>query len=76
MSLTSIILLVVSMSSGASSYSVRRKWRTIAIDDEALTILAWYKYAYRLKTYSDAVRLMHSLIARCGESVGAGKQGE
>ena len=56
-----MVLLV----SRVNNYLVRRKWRTITIDDEALTILVWYKYRYRLKSYSDAVRLMHSMIVKC-----------
>ncbi|MGC9107056.1 MAG: hypothetical protein ACP5IE_02540 [Infirmifilum sp.] len=60
--------------SKASSYSAKRKWRIITIDDEALTILAWYKYRYRLKSYSDAVRYMNALIAKCWEGGGASTQ--
>ncbi|MGC8983552.1 MAG: hypothetical protein ACP5KA_07380 [Desulfurococcaceae archaeon] len=64
--------MVVSLASGASSSLARRKWRNVTLDDNALAILAWYKYAYRLKTYSDAVRLMHSIITGCSEGRGTG----
>ncbi len=56
---------------GLHTSSGNRRWRQITVDDEALTILALYKYRYRLRTYSDAVKLMHTMIVKCsGKELG------
>ncbi len=48
-------------------YVASNRGRHIILDDEALAILAYVKYRYRLKTYSDAVKLMKTLIEKCSE---------